>query len=172
MARGPASTLFDFRNPVNEIAARTVAAGVATLTLATIVLGTAVNHGWLWLTVVLVYGFLARVLTGPTLSPLGQLATRVVAPRLAAPRPVPGPPKRFAQGMGLTMSTLALVLLATGLWLGAVAVLALILGAATLESTAGFCIGCQIFALLMRVGVIPEETCVACADLGRRTLAA
>lgn len=172
MAGGSASTLFDFPNPVNEVAARTVAAGVATLTLTTIVLGTAVGHGWLWLTAVLGYGFLARVLTGPTLSPLGQLATRAVAPRLTAPRPVPGPPKRFAQGMGLAMSTLALVLLATGLWLGTVVVLALILCAATLESAFGFCIGCRLFALLMRAGVIPEETCVACADLGRRTLAA
>jgi hypothetical protein len=49
----------------------------------------------------LAYGFVARVLTGPTLSPLGQLVTRVVTPRLpVAPRPVPGPPKRFAQGIG------------------------------------------------------------------------
>jgi len=46
----------------------------------------------------LAYGFWARVLTGPTLSPLGQLATRVVAPRLPVePKLVPGPPKRFAQ---------------------------------------------------------------------------
>jgi hypothetical protein len=164
------STLFDFPNPVNEVAARTVAAGVATLSLTTIVLGTAVDHAWLWLTAPLVYGFLARVLTGPTLSPLGQLATRVVAPRLAAPKLVPGPPKRFAQGMGLTMSALALVLLATGLWLGTVIVLALIVCAAILESALGFCIGCRIFAVLMRLGVIPEETCVACADITRRTL--
>lgn len=172
MANTRVSTLLDFPNPVNEVAARTVAAGVLTLSILTIVLGTAVDHRWLWLTVVLVYGFLARVLTGPTLSPLGQLATRVVAPRIAAAKPVPGPPKRFAQGMGLTMSTLALVLLVSGLWLGTVIVLALIACAATLESALGFCIGCRIFAVLMRLGVIPEDTCVACADITRRTLAA
>ena len=45
---------------------------------------------------VLAYGFVARVLTGPTLSPLGQLVTRVVTPALdIEARPVPGPPKRF-----------------------------------------------------------------------------
>ncbi len=35
-----------------------------------------------WLIVVLAYGFVARVLTGPTLSPLGQLVTRVLTPAL------------------------------------------------------------------------------------------
>jgi hypothetical protein len=57
------------------------------------------------------YGFLARVASGPTLSPLGQLATRVIVPRLAAaPRLVPGPPKRFAQGIGATLSVTAATL--------------------------------------------------------------
>ena len=37
-----------------------------------------------WVLVPLVYGFLARVLTGPRLSPLGQFVTRVVTPRLDA----------------------------------------------------------------------------------------
>ncbi|MGH9271283.1 MAG: DUF4395 family protein, partial [Ilumatobacteraceae bacterium] len=55
----------------------------------------------------LALGFLARVLAGPTLSPLGQLATRVVAPRLGRPRLVPGPPKRFAQSIGLALTTAA-----------------------------------------------------------------
>src|ERR1700760_2514382 len=56
---------------------------MATLTL---VLSLALGSGWLWLTAVIAYGFIARVATGPTLSPLGQLATRVLAPRLGAPR--------------------------------------------------------------------------------------
>ena len=58
-----------------------------------------------WLLVPLVYGFAARVLTGPTLSPLGQLATRVITPRVRVEhRFVPGPPKRFAQGIGLAFT--------------------------------------------------------------------
>jgi hypothetical protein len=162
------SELFAFPDPVNEVAARTVAAGVALLGLGTILLGTLVEHGWLWLTAVLVYGFLARVLTGPTLSPLGQLATRVIAHRLARAKPVPGPPKRFAQGMGLLMSGAALALLASGAWLGTVVFLALIVVAALLESALGFCIGCRIFAALMRVGIIPVEVCPECADISLR----
>ena len=71
--------LFSFPNPVNEAAARTVAAGVAVLTSCTLALQSTIL---LWL---LCAGFWARVLTGPTLSPLGQLVTRVITPRLSLP---------------------------------------------------------------------------------------
>src|SRR5881227_2105218 len=96
--------LFSFPNPVNEKAARVVAGAV--LTTVVVILAT----GWYWLLIPLAYGFWARVLTGPTLSPLGWTAQNVIAPRLGAKRPVPGPPKRFAQGIGAVMSTSALVL--------------------------------------------------------------
>ena len=161
--------LFGFPNPVNERAARTVAAGVLLLASLTIVLGTTVSTSWLWLTAVLAYGFLARVLTGPRLSPLGQLATRVVAPRLGPPRFVPGPPKRFAQGMGATMTVLAVVLhFGFRADRAALVLLGLIVVAATLESVFAYCIGCKIFAGLMRLGVVPESVCLECADVSRR----
>lgn len=162
------SRLFAFPDPVNEKAARTVAAGVAALSVAIIVLAPTAGHAYRWLLPVLVYGFLARVLTGPTLSPLGQLATRVVAPRLGEPKYVPGPPKRFAQGMGLALSSLALVFAAIGEDTAAIVVVALILVAAILESALAFCIGCRVFALLMRAGLVPESVCEACADIRLR----
>src|SRR5260370_12856369 len=96
--------LFSFPHPVNEKAARTVAAVV--LVIASVTLATS----WYVLLVPLAYGFIARALTGPTLSPLGSLASRVVAPRLGPPKLVSGPPKRFAQAMGAAMSTAAAVL--------------------------------------------------------------
>ncbi|HZE49438.1 MAG TPA: DUF4395 domain-containing protein [Jatrophihabitantaceae bacterium] len=161
--------MFRFPNPVNELAARTVAAGVLALALLTLVLSAALGFGWLWLTVPLAYGFVARVLTGPTLSPLGQLATRVVASRLGPARPVPGPPKRFAQGMGAAMSLAAVVAhFGFGADWVAVVLLGLIVVAATLESVFAFCIGCTIFAGLMRVGLIPASACEACADVSLR----
>ena len=160
--------LFSFPDPVNELAARTVAAGVAMSCLTTLLLGAFAGTGWLWLSVVVSCGFLARVTTGPTLSPLGQLATRLIAPRLGRPRLVPGPPKRFAQLMGLVMSATAVALVAAGHPAGAMVFLALIIVAATLESALGFCIGCRVFAGLMRLGLIPAETCAACADISRR----
>jgi Domain of unknown function (DUF4395) len=161
--------LLDFPNPVNELAARTVAAGVLALTVLTIVLATTVGTGWLWLTAVLAYGFVARVLSGPRPSPLGQFATRVVAPRLGPPRYVPGPPKRFAQGMGATMSLLTVVLhFGFHADRAALVVLGLVVVAATLESAFAYCIGCKVFAGLMRVGLVPESVCLECTDVSRR----
>jgi len=160
---------FGFPNPVNEVAARTVAAGVLILTIVTIGLSTAVGEGWLWLSVVLAYGFVARVLTGPRLSPLGQLATRVIAPRVGPAKLVAGPPKRFAQAMGATMSLTAVILhFGFGLDAAALVFLGLIAVAATLESVFAFCIGCTIFAGLMRMGLVPEATCAACANITLR----
>jgi hypothetical protein len=156
--------VFSFPNPVNEYAARTVAAGVVVLCAA------ALAFRQPWILIPLAYGFWARVLTGPTLSPLGQLATRVIAPRLStAPRLVPGPPKRFAQGMGVAFSTTALVLwygfgLGTASWV----VTALLGTAALLESAFGLCLGCVAFGALMKAGLIPEEVCAACADISLR----
>ena len=156
-------TIFSFPNPVNEKAARAVAGGVVVVCLLTLV------TGWAWLTALLAYGFLARVLSGPTLSPLGQLATRVIAPRLGPPTLVSGPPKRFAQGIGATV-TVAAAILYFGFGLEAVALIlvALILVAATLEAVFGFCLGCWAFATLMRAGVIPASVCESCADLSLR----
>ena len=154
-----------FPNPVDEVSARLVAAG------ALLLAGSFVVTGWTPLVAVLACGFLARVLAGPRLSPLGLLVTRVLRPRLPVPpRPVPGPPKRFAQGIGATLSTVALVLALIEMGTAARLVTALIVGAAALESLAGFCIGCAIFGLLMRRGVIPDSVCEACNDIRLRTL--
>jgi len=120
-----------------------------------------------WLTVVIVYGFAARVISGPTLSPLGLLVTRVVRPRLGiAPRPVPGPPKRFAQGMGLAFSSVALVLIVgAGAQTAGYTVVGVLAAAAALESIFGLCLGCWIFAVLMRLGIIPQTVCEACDNV-------
>jgi hypothetical protein len=153
--------LFSFPDPVNEVSARLVAAGVVLMALGTLAFDAR------WFTVVIAYGFVARVLTGPTLSPLGQLVTRVITPRLnVAPRPVPGPPKRFAQGIGAVVTvTAALLALGANRWDLAQLLLGLIAVAAFLEAALGFCVGCKVFALLMRAGVIPASVCERCDDI-------
>ncbi len=120
-----------------------------------------------WILVPLTYGFAARLLTGPKLSPLGQLATKVVTPRLALEdRFSPGPPKRLAQGMGLTLSGTALVLhYGLGRKRAAKGVLAVLAAAAGLEAFFGLCLACQMFPLLMKLGLVPEETCEKCANI-------
>jgi hypothetical protein len=99
---------------------------------------------------------------------LGWIAQNVIAPRLGEKKPVPGPPKRFAQAMGAVMSTAALVLAYAASHTAADVVLILFLPAAGLESIVGYCLGCKAFALLMRVGVIPEHVCAECADVSFR----
>ena len=156
-------SIFSFPNPVNDKAARVVAGVVVAICVA------AIAFDEPWLLPVLAYGFWARALTGPSLSPLGQLATRVVAPHLGTPRSVPGPPKRFAQAMGVAFSTTAVVL-----WFGfgehaaTWVVIGMLAAAASLESFFGYCLGCRIFGLLMKAGIIPETVCAACADITLR----
>ena len=119
--------------------------------------------GQWWLMFLLAYGFLARVATGPTLSPMGLLATRVIAPRIAQPRLVPGPPKRFAQTVGLIFSVTALVLhFAAGLSVAAGVVLAVLTVFAALESLLGFCAGCFVFNYMIRWGLVPKSVCEEC----------
>jgi hypothetical protein len=154
--------VFSFPNPVNEKAARVVAGVVMVVALITLLTSA------YWLLIPLAYGFWARVLTGPTLSPLGRFATRVAAPRLGEPKYVAGPPKRFAQGMGAAITTSAAILVLAGATTAADVLLAMLVVAAGLESIVALCLGCQIFGQLMRVGLVPESVCLECLNLNRR----
>ena len=132
----------------------------------------AVLAGQHWVLVPLAYGFVARLAAGPRFSPLGLLVTKVFTPRLTVePKLVPGPPKRFAQGIGAVLSVSALVSWATfdNTTLALVLVAAITI-AATLESVFAYCLGCKAFALLMRVGIIPREVCEACNNLSLRSV--
>lgn len=156
--------LFSFPHPANEYAARMVAGMVMTLSAVIILLQVP------WLLFVLAYGFLARVLTGPTLSPMGLLATRVLVPLFGnRVKPVAGPPKRFAQAVGLGFSVTALLLYyALGLTAAAYSVLGVLIFFAALEAIVGFCTGCFVFGYMMRWGLIPQETCEKCNNLQLR----
>jgi hypothetical protein len=154
--------VFGFPHPVNEKAARTVAGVVlatSILTLAT---------GWYWLLIPLAYGFWARVLTGPKLSLVGRFATKVAAPRLGEPKYVPGPPKRFAQAMGAAISTAALIAWLVGATTVVNVLLGLLIVASGLESVFAICLGCQVFALLIRAGVVPDSVCEECNNIWQR----
>jgi Domain of unknown function (DUF4395) len=156
-------TLFSFPNPVNEKAARFVAFVVMLIAVAILVFDAR------WLFAVLAYGFVARALTGPTLSPLGTFAMKVAGPRLGPPSYVPGPPKRFAQSLGAAMAVTACVLwFGFGAAMAADVIAVLFVVFAGLESLLAFCVGCQIFALGMRLGIVPERICEECANIGLR----
>lgn len=128
---------------------------------------TAIGARQPWLLVVLAAGFWARALTGPTLSPLGRLATSVVAPALGKPKNVPGPPKRFAQAIGAAFSTAAVVLwFGAGAHAAALGVTGALASAALLEAALGLCLGCKIFGAFGRTGLV--SVCEACTDLSVR----
>jgi len=153
-----------FPNPVNEVSARLVATGAVLMATATIILDLR------WMTLVLAYGFVARVLTGPKLSPLGQVVTRYITPALPfQAKYVPGPPKRFAQGIGAAFTLTAAVLtFGFDRFDLAQPVLGVLVIAASAEAFAGYCIGCKVFAVLMRLQVIPESVCESCNDIWGR----
>ncbi|MFT4125911.1 MAG: DUF4395 domain-containing protein [Gordonia sp. (in: high G+C Gram-positive bacteria)] len=153
-------SVFAFPNPVNDYAARSTAALVVALAIAAI----AVDHWSLY--AVLAAGFALRVAGGPRYSPFGRLSVHVIVPRIwRKTKLVPGPPKRFAQTIGLAVSTTALILSLTGLGLAAQIVTGVLVVAAGLEAFAGFCLGCTIFGFLQRHGVIPDTVCEACNNL-------
>ena len=155
--------VLSFPSTVNEKAARVVAGCV--LAVALVALAT----GWHWLLAALAVGFVLRVVAGPSLSPLAQFATRVAAPRLGPPKEVSGPPKRFAQAMGAVMTGTGAVLgLGFGLDGVATAMLVAVAVAAALEAFLAYCLGCKVFGLLMRAGLVPDEVCAECADIWSR----
>lgn len=151
-------SLFSFPNPANDVAARMVAGMVIVMALAVLFLDQA------WVLFILTYGFLARVASGPRFSPAGLLATRVIVPYFKMPeKPVPGPPKRFAQGIGLVFTSSALLLyFAFDLTFAAKGLIAVLIVFASLEAFIGFCAGCFVFNQLIRWRLLPESICREC----------
>ncbi|WP_314323537.1 DUF4395 domain-containing protein [Paenarthrobacter ilicis] len=156
------SSVFAFPNPVNEYAARITAGLVVAVATATLL------TGWGWGLAVLAVGFWLRVLFGPRISPLALLSVKVIAPLIGHAKLVPGPPKRFAQGIGAALTSTAVVLFVLGNLPAAWFLLVLLIVAASLEAFLGFCLGCAIFGFLQRRGLIPAEVCEACNNITLR----
>ena len=155
---------FPFPHPVNETSARIVALG------ALLMSATFAATGAAWILIPLTYGFVARVLTGPALSPLGLLSTKIITPRLHIQhRFVAGPPKRFAQFVGLLFSTTASVLWLLDFTTASRVVAAMLAAAAFLEAVFAVCLGCIMFGWMIRWGVIPDRVCAQCSNLNLGT---
>ncbi len=154
---------FPFPNPANETSARLVAGGVVIISTAFLLTNSTL------ILLALTYGFAARVIAGPAFSPLALLVTRIVTPKLNFNHKfVPGPPKRFAQTIGLTFAASALVLTLLDYSFAANLVIAALIFAATLESVFAICLGCIMFSFLMKLGVIPQSVCESCNDITLR----
>jgi hypothetical protein len=98
----------------------------------------------------------------PRTAPWGVLYRKLVAPRLGKPSELEDPrPPRFAQGVGLFVVGVGLVLHLFGVpWALPIAA-ALAFVAAFLNAAFGLCLGCQLYLLLQRVGVVGRERTAA-----------
>lgn len=98
--------------------------------------------------------FLWGVLS-PRTAPWGVLFRTVIAPRLSPPaeREDPRPP-RFAQGVGLVVSLTGLLLQLAGVPWGLTAAAAAAFVAAFLNAVFGLCLGCQMYLVLQRAGLV------------------
>ena len=159
------SDFFTFPELINEVSARLVASGVLILSICSLLLIIYGNNMSYVLLVMLIYGFLARVSSGPKVSPLALLVTKIIVPKLNfREKIVPGPPKRFAQGIGLVFSLLITGFLIVGLINVSITLLLILITFASLEAFIGFCAGCKVFKLMMNIGLIPEDVCEKCAN--------
>jgi hypothetical protein len=97
--------------------------------------------------------FLWGVLS-PRTAPWGVLYRRLVQPRLRPATEFEDPrPPRFAQGVGLFVTVVGLVLHLLGVpWALPIAAAAAFM-AAFLNAVFGLCLGCQLYLVLQRVGI-------------------
>lgn len=91
----------------------------------------------------------------PRTAPWGVLYRKVVAPRLHPPTELEDPrPPRFAQGVGLFVVTIGLVLHLLGVPWALVIAAGAAFVAAFLNAVFGLCLGCQLYLLLQRAGIV------------------
>ena len=96
--------------------------------------------------------------------PYGLLFKKLVRPRLKAPTELENAaPPTFAQGVGFVITALGLVLTLLGLTLALPIAAGAAFIAAFLNSVFGYCLGCQIYLLLVRLGVIGRRGSAAAA---------
>jgi len=106
------------------------------------------------LLVVIAVLFLWGVLS-PRTAPWGVLFRAVVQPQLRPATEFEDPrPPRFAQGVGLFVTAVGLVLQLLGVPWGLPVAAAAAFVAAFLNAAFGFCLGCQMYLLLQRVGLV------------------
>ena len=91
--------------------------------------------------------------------PWGAIFKKFIRPRLAAPTELEDPkPPTFAQLIGFIVTGVGIVLALVGVPYGLVVAAAFAFIAAFLNSVFAFCLGCQIYVLLVRAGILGRST--------------
>ena len=121
---------------------------LAGATLASVILFAAITAVFAW-----------GAFAGITRHPYGLLFKKLVRPRLAAPTELEDPaPPTFAQGVGFVITLVGLVL---GLLVSPFAIVvaaSLAFIAAFLNSVFAYSLGCQIYLLLVRAGILARKS--------------
>lgn len=153
-----------FPRVVDDVTVRLIASLVLLLAMAALAL-----HQW-WIYPMMAVDFILRTAFGPKASPIAAVVQKFVRPRVRAlRRPTPGPPKRFAAGIGAVLTLVAAALWVLGLGDPVVLAIGFVMVVfPALEAIVGLCVGCKVFGVLMKLGVVPEEICLECADITLR----
>ena len=119
--------------------------------ITTAVLATALATNNLWVIVAQAVVFAIGAFKGPQFTPYAFIYKSVVKPRLKGEVPIEDVrPPQFAQSVGLLFALTALVGLVVGITPIFTVAVALALAAAFLNAAFNFCLGCEIYLLLLR----------------------
>ena len=119
--------------------------------ITTAVLATALATNNLWIVVAQAIVFAIGAFKGPQFTPYAFVYKRVVKPRLKGEVPTEDVrPPQFAQSVGLLFALIAIVGLVTGVTPIFTIAVGFALAAAFLNAAFNFCLGCEIYLLLLR----------------------
>ena len=119
--------------------------------ITTVVLATALATNNLWVIVAQAIVFAIGAFKGPQFTPYAFIYKSVVKPRLKGEVPTEDVrPPQFAQSVGLLFALTAIVGLVVGITPIFTVAVAFALAAAFLNAGFNFCLGCEIYLLLLR----------------------
>jgi hypothetical protein len=102
--------------------------------------------------------FAVGAFLGNSKHPYGIIFKKLIRPRLAAPKELEDPrPPQFAQLIGLIVAGVGVVLYIVGIQGGLVYAAGAAFIAAFLNAAFAFCLGCQIYVGLQRIGLIKKH---------------
>ncbi|HEY4269412.1 MAG TPA: DUF4395 domain-containing protein [Galbitalea sp.] len=136
-------------------------AGITAVLLLVVI---ALSLGGLWLAASIIFavitlGFAWGAFAGIQRHPYGLLFKKLIRPRLASPTELEdATPPTFAQGVGFFITLVGVILSLVGLPFALPIAAALAFVAAFLNSAFAYCLGCQIYLLLVRAKVLGRGT--------------